>query len=218
MRFNRRSVTLTLGVLVGAALLAPALVTAQDGRLPNFGPARNVPHTIRLVDLAVAQAQLDYQIPRPVLPDGYKLSGAFFLTPTSKEIYPEAEPELAAGLQWQSRMRPVGLIYDGSHGPVALLRASITVGRAEVIRRSAVPKGLALAEGLLRHVDGFQYAIRRDVKVDFLSTSFPPTGVTALTWRFVPPTTPEFVILDALWTLLGTMPEPELVRIASSIK
>lgn len=216
---SRKSLVAAFGLLVGIGLLLPAVVSAQDNRRPQFGPVRDVAQHVELIQLAAAQSELDYRIPEPaVLPPGYALAGAFFVVPTSKESYPDAAPDVASMLAWQARLRPVALLYVGPRGPIVILRASITVGRTDSVRPSVSSKGLDLARGALREVNGFQYRVRFDVDPQFLPVGHTAGTVSVVTWRYVPETDSELTILDSLWTIFGALTEEELVGVALSVR
>ena len=210
----------TLSFCLALLLMAPAVVVGNAGLIPRLGPATEIAHEVVLIPLPEAQAQLDYTVPSPAwLPEGSVLLGAFFPLATSEQLYQGADARARAELQWQARVRPVGLAYSSPVGPFTVVRSSITVAINTPAGISAMPRGLDIATGERRNSDGFEYVLRAGVNGSLLPghPSFPRIKFNTVTSRHVFPHRGDKEILDMLWRVSGQLPEETLVRIARSL-
>lgn len=193
-----------LGAGAAAGLAVPGAVF--DGR----------PLQLALADV---QTQVDYRIPVPQRPPaGASLDGAFMLVPPHSVMFPADPADPAAGAA-ADRRRPVALRYSTPHGTFIVFVAGLSVNAAAGDLQKSVPYGLSQVSGPHELIGGQEFAVRRDITATVPGSNGPSTGLTSLTFNFSGlQWRGQGQLISALVTVMGTIPEPELVDIALSLR
>jgi hypothetical protein len=217
----RRRLVLTLGLCLATLLIGAVGVTAQAPQQHDFGaPNRQTNYKPTLTTVEQARAQVDYGIPAPGwLPPATTALGAFFPTPSWDVIYPNAPAGARAEFAARNRLRPVGLLYQSGGKSFAIVRSSISVG-LPLPGHNPRPYGLDQVAGD-RVVNGnFEYVVRRNVPGHVFpgDARFPQTNLTIITWQTPGQLNRPHRLYDLKWTIIGDVPEDQLVQVARSFK
>jgi hypothetical protein len=178
--------------------------------------------SLRSEPLSVSDAQsaVDYVLPLPTyLPADATLSAAYLLIPSHETMFPSSDPvERLRSIQ-ADRTRPVGVYFTSPSGDFMLFVAGISWSSDDPQAPAGRPYGLDAVTGSHEWLGGTPFVVRRDFSAKLPWRPDSPQRVSSLSWEF---DTLQWRgagrVLKSVVTIIGTVREEEMVRIANSVQ